>query len=605
MLLGAMSTMVTSSRTCTIFLSIGINLIQRRSVATAFILSNPSSFLERKKTDDRFSTGNERVSNSRLLSSVDDYGRRVRKSTSDWDEDNYSGDAKQSSSEKSDSDQGINGRQDDSWDDFDPWQAPQESRGPQRRNNNQNTDDKYYNNNDDWNSFDDRSSGRQQQRRQSGRGRGRGSRGGGNFQQGSRTSNQNSRHASRTYNNNSNRPDNNFPTKNRFKQGRNEDDGSSSTSRSINLKTLEEAGFVHLYGLSSVLNALATGRRDLETNLEKSKSELDDFNTVDDGDDDDFQEFNRPSPVPKHDVKPQAQFRPYLFVQERRFDSGSDRRSSKSSTAQQVMALAKERNVPISYVDKGVLNVLSGNRPHQGFALRAGKLFFDSLSRIPMPNNSDTVDESTTTTPGLWLVLDEVVDPQNLGALLRSAYFLGGKNKIGVLVCSKNSAPLSATVSASSAGALEIIPVHSTTNLPRTLNQAKQDGFRIIGASSSVPSSSSSSFSKIDRNRIGEEIIEDSIPPPLYDLQDVPARHQDGDDRPILLVMGSEGHGLRTLVSKACTEFVRIPSGIEGGMDEQEPNIIDGNGNNNAGVESLNVSVSGGIILWQLIRGGS
>ena len=138
-----MSTMVTSSRTCTIFLSIGINLIQRRSVATAFILSNPSSFLERKKTDDRFSTGNERVSNSRLLSSVDDYGRRVRKSTSDWDEDNYSGDAKQSSSEKSDSDQGINGRQDDSWDDFDPWQAPQESRGPQRRNNNQNTDDKY------------------------------------------------------------------------------------------------------------------------------------------------------------------------------------------------------------------------------------------------------------------------------------------------------------------------------------------------------------------------------------------------------------------------------------------------------------------------------
>ena len=178
------------------------------------------------------------------------------------------------------------------------------------------------------------------------------------------------------------------------------------------------------------------------------------------------------------------------------------------------------------------------------------------------------------------------------GALLRSAYFLGGaknnNHNIGVLVCSKNSAPPSAVVSASSAGALEVVDVHSTSNLPRTLNQARDDGFRIIGASSSVPSST-----------VGGG--EDSDPPPLYDLQGLPIRDADGDDRPILLVLGSEGHGLRTLVAKACTEFVRIPSGM-GGPEPMDDDDDDDN-TSEAGVDSLNVSVSAGIMLWHLLHG--
>ena len=152
-------------------------------------------------------------------------------------------------------------------------------------------------------------------------------------------------------------------------------------------------------------------------------------------------------------------------------------------------------------------------------------------------------------------------------------------------MCSKNSAPPSAVVSASSAGALEVVDVHSTSNLPRTLNQAREDGFRIIGASASVPSSTSGA--------------EDDDPPPLYDLQDMPVRNPDGDDRPILLVLGSEGHGLRTLVAKACTEFVRIPSGMGG----PEPIKDDDDDNSEAGVDSLNVSVSAGIMLWHLLHG--
>jgi 21S rRNA (GM2251-2'-O)-methyltransferase len=61
--------------------------------------------------------------------------------------------------------------------------------------------------------------------------------------------------------------------------------------------------------------------------------------------------------------------------------------------------------------------------------------------------------------------------------------------------------------------------------------------------------------------------------------------------QPKLLVLRSEGHGLRTMVAKACSEFVRIPAGT-GGDDDA------------TGVDSLTVSVTGGILLWQILNGG-
>jgi len=206
----------------------------------------------------------------------------------------------------------------------------------------------------------------------------------------------------------------------------------------------------------------------------------------------------------------------------------------------------------------------------QGFVLRCGALEFESLSRIPLPDPS-----SDASIPNLWLVLDEVVDPQNLGAILRSSYFLGGNdnNRLGVLVCSKNSAPPSPVVSAASAGALELLNVYSTNSLPRTLTTAREDGFRIIGAASSKP------------RGVDEEEVQ------LYDLQDLPK-----DDRPTLLVLGSEGHGLRTMVAKLCTDFVRIPHGGVGGTSG-------GDDNDGDVVDSLNVSVTGGILLWHLLHG--
>ena len=68
------------------------------------------------------------------------------------------------------------------------------------------------------------------------------------------------------------------------------------------------------------------------------------------------------------------------------------------------------------------------------------------------------------------------------------------------------------------------------------------------------------------------------------------------------MVLGAEGRGLRTLVAKACSGFVRIPgsSDVGGGLDEEEE---EGDGSP-VGVDSLNVSVTGGIMLWHLMSGG-
>lgn len=69
---------------------------------------------------------------------------------------------------------------------------------------------------------------------------------------------------------------------------------------------------------------------------------------------------------------------------------------------------------------------------------------------------------------------------QNFGAALRSAFFLGAS---GVLTCRRNSAPLSAVVSKASAGAMELMPVHSCRSLPQTLGEARERGWAIVGAS--------------------------------------------------------------------------------------------------------------------------
>lgn len=241
-----------------------------------------------------------------------------------------------------------------------------------------------------------------------------------------------------------------------------------------------------------------------------------------------------------------------LYVQEGITDS----KRKELPAIKQALAKAQKMNIPLVETSKHDLNMATSNRPHQGIVLDASPLGCEKLDVMPpvdtyLPHHSWPV----------WLCLDEIQDPQNLGAVIRTAFFLGAD---GVLICSKNSAPLSGVVSKASSGALEKMTVYSCRSLPTTLVDAKSKGWDVVAAS-------------------GEA---DSTPCQEFELK-----------APTLLVMGSEGYGLRKTVRNACSRSIRVDRGMDRSRTSSylaAPGMMD--------VESLNVSVATGILLHTLLH---
>jgi len=399
-----------------------------------------------------------------------------------------------------------------------------------------------------------------------------------------------------------------------------------------NLRMIENAGYQHLYGIAPVLNALKANVRDFVNPKVDLMAFQDRLSNADGINDDDFsmpsEEESSNESSKKKIIKPEAMLSPHLFMREGALDDNkrSYRSNAKKDASAEILALAKENEIPIAEVDKGVLNTLCGNRPHQGFVLRCGGLDFETVRKLPVA--------SEQAGPSLWLALDEVVDPQNLGALLRSAYFLGSGpglisdddesledaiagGKVGILVCSKNSSPLTPTVSAASAGALEFMTIYSTSNLPKLLNGAKEDGWRILGAAAEVPDGVRD-YSNVaaadttnnddndwdvegdDNDDAGVAVEDESVDTNTRQGQQCLDLHKVETGSPTILVLGSEGRGLRTLVARSCTEFVSIPGGLGGATDVTSMDDDDDE-STQAGVDSLNVSVTGGILLWHFL----
>ena len=145
--------------------------------------------------------------------------------------------------------------------------------------------------------------------------------------------------------------------------------------------------------------------------------------------------------------------------------------------------------------------------------------------------------------PGLWLALDQIQDPHNVGAIFRTAAFFGIR---GIVVTKDRSAPLSATVYDVASGGLECVPFAQPPNLSRALKQAKDAGLWVLGTSEHA----TRDLSEVDR------------------------------DRPWLLVLGNEEKGLRRLTSEHCDELCRITPRGE--------------------IPSLNVSVAAGVLMAAL-----
>ena len=177
-------------------------------------------------------------------------------------------------------------------------------------------------------------------------------------------------------------------------------------------------------------------------------------------------------------------------------------------------ALAAKSKVPVETADHNAIDrALPRDAVHQGVALLTSPLteadIHDAIEDIPAPRR--------------LVLLDQVTDPHNLGAILRSAAAFG---VCGVVVQDRNSPPEGGVLAKAASGALELVPIVRVVNIARTLDELGDLGFLRIA--------------------LADEAAE---PIEKVDL-----------DRDIVLVLGAEGEGLRRLTREKCDIAVRLPT---------------------------------------------
>ena len=202
----------------------------------------------------------------------------------------------------------------------------------------------------------------------------------------------------------------------------------------------------------------------------------------------------------------------------------------------QFVERAREAGAKLVDSDDERLARLAGSQRHQGVVAR--------VQPVAQRHSLDDVLDEAEGVP-LLLVLDGVTDPHNLGACLRVA---DGAGAHAVVAPKDHAVGLNATVAKVASGAAETVPYLMVTNLARTLTELKERDILVVGTSDDAQQS-------------------------LYEIDLA---------RPVALVLGAEGKGMRQLTAKTCDVLVRIPM--------------------KGAVESLNVSVASGICLYEALR---
>lgn len=198
---------------------------------------------------------------------------------------------------------------------------------------------------------------------------------------------------------------------------------------------------------------------------------------------------------------------------------------------------ARKTDAIINYVDKEQLDRLSSTGHHQGVVAQAAAYDYAEVSDI-----LDAAREKGE--PPFIFVLDEIEDPHNLGAIIRTANLAGAH---GVIIPKRRAVGLTATVAKTSAGAINYTPVAKVTNISKTIEELKKEGIWFVCA--------------------------DMGGTTMYDL-DLKG--------PIGLVIGNEGAGVSRLVKEKCDFVASIP--MKGDID------------------SLNASVAAGVMAYEIVR---
>jgi len=205
---------------------------------------------------------------------------------------------------------------------------------------------------------------------------------------------------------------------------------------------------------------------------------------------------------------------------------------------QEIIAEAEKKNIPVEFHPKQYLNELAGFSRHQGVVGLCRPFIYSELD-VLIKNRQKSFQHD------FIIVLDSVMDPQNLGAIIRTAHCLGAN---GIVIPMDRAAPVTAAVIKASAGSAQLIPLARVVNLAQTLDFFKEEGFWVYGAEA----------------RTGKYLEE-------LDFK-----------CNVVLVMGGEARGIRPLVRKKCDYLLSIP--IAGNFD------------------SLNVAVAAGIIQYEIFR---
>ncbi len=198
---------------------------------------------------------------------------------------------------------------------------------------------------------------------------------------------------------------------------------------------------------------------------------------------------------------------------------------------------AKRRSIRVRKASKDELQKIHASSNHQGVIL----LMSGGQKTL---SGADLIHECTESN-GVIVLLDQLTDPHNIGAIIRTAEALGAK---GVVMPKAHAPEMGSTIAKTSAGATAYIPVVIVPNAAQFIDQAKDAGIWVVGS-------------------------DDSGTTPAEKLPTI---------RPALLVIGSEGTGMRRLTAEKCDYVVKIP--LKGK------------------ISSLNASVAAGILLYELLK---
>ncbi len=210
--------------------------------------------------------------------------------------------------------------------------------------------------------------------------------------------------------------------------------------------------------------------------------------------------------------------------------------SLQPKAAADIAALARQRRVPVKKVEKSVLDRLAPGAVHQGVIARAAPYAYAAL-----PDILAAVQDGDP----FLVLLNEVTDPHNLGAVIRCADAAGAH---GVVIPRRRSVAITPAVAKASAGAVEHVPVARVANLARTIDWLKRQGIWVVGA-----------------DQAARQLVWEA---PL--------------DGPLAVVVGGEDKGLGRLVREKCDLLVRLPMAGK--------------------INSLNASVAAALVMFEAVR---